>query len=396
MTEKKYPEKIYPKPSDYNGQSIMCITPKDLELAYDRGYEKGRLAGGAEHLDPGASWTRLTSSHPDWDRIDWEALCGRPTILTHSTSCSSISTLIISKGPYTVDYDDGPREIPADLALKIKTLPAMVHSAFHGATQAALDGEEGWALYIHGDLPLRARTANQPAPPGVNTAPGLSRTQKKGTPMTEKKNYPEEIYPKLGFRTDGFGRLTYRTTFNSDFERAYDLGYQDGQQVQGDLTGWSNLTAAIKAGERIDWEQLDGLEAKCVHPDMGTLTRNLARRKGFSEETANGWCQFGENTVWEVALPSGWYGLHGWSLWVKGDLPLRKLTADQLKPGTYFRGKTFIEGGSVELSGVVVQGSDHLKTVIFAGKFEDRLASEVEVLEEYGVGTSKKTPKENA
>ena len=71
--------------------------------------------------------------------------------------------------------------------------------------------------------------------------------------MTEKK-YPEEIYPKLGFRTDDFGRITYRTTFDSDYEYAYDLGYKHGQKTQEDpLT--IEATATVT---RIVWILPDG------------------------------------------------------------------------------------------------------------------------------------------
>lgn len=153
---KEYPVEIYPKPNERIKDSA--------ERIYDLGFEQGRLEGRREKLEPDSGWTRLTTSNSDWDRIDWAALYGRPTILTHSASFSVISTEIISKGPHTVGYDDGPREIPANQALLLKALPKMVHSALHGATQSALEGKDGWAMYVCGDIPLRKRTADQLEP----------------------------------------------------------------------------------------------------------------------------------------------------------------------------------------------------------------------------------------
>lgn len=153
---KEYPVEIYPKPNERIKDSA--------ERIYDLGFEQGRLEGRREKLEPDTGWTRLTTTNPDWGRIDWAALYGRPTILTHSASFSVISTEIISKGPHTVGYDDGTREIPAHQALLLKAPPKMVHSALHGATQSALEGKDGWALYVCGDLPLRKLTADELAP----------------------------------------------------------------------------------------------------------------------------------------------------------------------------------------------------------------------------------------
>lgn len=225
--------------------------------------------------------------------------------------------------------------------------------------------------------------------------------------MTEKK-YPEEIYPKLGFRTDGFGRLTYRTTFNSDFERAYDLGFKNGKlkadlENQAPLVGWSNLTEAIKAGERIDWERLDGLEAQCVHPELGTLTIRLKLEEDLDGnlphpvDTPQAWHE--ESSELEDVIESAWLSNGGWSLWVKGGLPLRKRTADELEPGTGFRARYTKGAGTYTYAWAqVVQVLGEIKVVCFNETFTsiiNRYApANVEVLEVYGPGTFQ-TPKEN-
>ena len=217
--------------------------------------------------------------------------------------------------------------------------------------------------------------------------------------MTEKK-YPEKIYPKLGLRTDAFGCLTYRTVFNSDFESAYDLGFKNGKlkadlENQAPLVGWSNLTEAIKAGERIDWEALDGLPAKCVHPELGTLTYKLERDNVCSSTMPSGWYMNKSANVWKQAVSDSWYGLQGWSLWVKGDLPLRKLTADQLEPGTCFSA-LYTKGGYFHAysRAQTAQVEGGLRVLCFNEHFTHVIArynaAEVEVVEVYGVGTFQK------
>ncbi|WP_237185512.1 hypothetical protein [Rothia nasimurium] len=210
--------------------------------------------------------------------------------------------------------------------------------------------------------------------------------------MTVNK-YPEDIYPKLGFRTDGFGRLTYRTTYNSDFERAYDLGYQDGQQAQGDhpLAGWSNLTEAIADGERIDWEKLDGLEAKCVHPELGALTHRMERDSAYPPYEYVGWDEEASFAVWSEAFYSAWYGRNGWSLWVKGDLPLRKLTANQLALGTIFIGKCPAEGEDMSPE-PMFRTAGH----VIAFDYFQLLQVDPSEVEVYKVVGQLKTPKEDA
>lgn len=152
--------------------------------------------------------------------------------------------------------------------------------------------------------------------------------------MTEKK-YPEEIY-----KDAETGGEHFIPRFRETLEKAYDLGYKHGQKTQEDpLTGWSNLTEAIKAGERIDWEKLDSLEAKCVHPEMGTLTYKMERDEIGFRNNPGGWYIDTSTGAWKQAFYDSWMGFQGWALYIKGDLPLRKLTADQLEPGTCFMGR---------------------------------------------------------
>ena len=209
-----------------------------------------------------------------------------------------------------------------------------------------------------------------------------------------KKKYPEEIYPETATQTiDG---PMYWISHRKDYERAYDLGYQQGQQTQGDLTGWSNLTEAIQAGERIDWDALDGLPAKCVHPELGVLTHRLERDNICSSTMPSGWYMNKSANVWKQAVSDGWYGLQGWSLWVKGDLPLRKLTADQLEPGTCFAARHNKGEYTQSYSYAQLVKADGQKPMVvcYSRYLTDIFATidpkEVEVIDIYGEGTFEK------
>lgn len=204
-----------------------------------------------------------------------------------------------------------------------------------------------------------------------------------------KNKYPEAIYGTRNGGTmtpkqrDGFGGMARRY--------AYNLGYADGwvdrgKSVRPVPAGWSNLTEAIKAGERIDWERLDGLEAKCVHPEVGTLTHKLERYAQCPADDFTGWYKEDYPTGWSGVFSYSWEGAGGWSLWAKGDLPLRKQTADQLEPGTGFCG-THPESGEKLKGMVVVPSPGARKAVIFTRSVPHVAATDVEVIEAYGVGT---------
>lgn len=212
--------------------------------------------------------------------------------------------------------------------------------------------------------------------------------------MTQNK-YPEEIY-RVG-KTDNYVAMPI---VRETLENAYDLGLEHGQP--GDpLLGWSNLTEAIKAGENIDWERLDGLPAKCVHPEVGTLTYKLERDFGYEPESCAGWYVEDYPRVWIGALNHSWDGIEGWVLYIKGDIPLHRQTADQLEPGTCFRARYEKNGETHNYAWAqLLKPSGQKPRVIFFSLalttlFGSALPEDVEVVEVYGVGTFP-TPKENA
>lgn len=218
------------------------------------------------------------------------------------------------------------------------------------------------------------------------------------------KNYPEEIYET---RDGGIMTLKQRDGFGGQARRyAYDLGFKNGQlkadlENQAPLVGWSNLTEAIQAGEPINWERLDGLEAKCVHSELGALTHKLVRDQPEPPYSWMGWGDRGSMiSQWDTIFECAWQGSSGWTLYIKGDLPLRKLTADQLALGTCFRAR-YKKGQYTHTYAwaQVVEVLDIAHVACFNEHFTHVIASyhpaDIEVLEVYGVGTFQ-TPKENA
>lgn len=105
------------------------------------------------------------------------------------------------------------------------------------------------------------------------------------------------------------------------------------------LEGYSNLTEAIESGPPIDWERLDGLKVQCVKPELGALRGKLDRDICSPIDDAHGWWDSGMDGIYIEAFDSAWCGRYGWTLWVEGDIPLIRKTADELEVGRFFTGK---------------------------------------------------------
>ena len=250
--------------------------------------------------------------------------------------------------------------------------------------------------------------------------------------------YPEEIYAT---RDDGL--LTSKQRKNAGagwgrrlaFDVGYDVGYVAGRTEQSDyiesmsslesvltdveqlegedllfvkrliertvravraeqadpLEGYSNLTVAIKDNEPIDWEKLNGLKVQCVKPNIGELQGELKRFSHYYPFTSSAWWDDDADIIYASAFKKAWDGDDGWTLWIEGEIPLRRKTADQLPLGMCFLGTHPEVVGGVELRGVVVTGPSEVdKSVIYSNALSRRAATEVEVVEEYGIGTFQK------
>lgn len=183
-------------------------------------------------------------------------------------------------------------------------------------------------------------------------------------------------------------------------ERAFEAGKADQSDP---LAGYSNLTDARKNGQPIDWDKLDGLSVRIFNPDISIVRGKMARNKYQPRDKETGWWTYGvHEDVYTLAFIQGWKGLGGWSLWVKGEIPMVKKTADQLKVGMGFRGKNkdvvkdciVYEGMKGEpkmvaplpdYKGTVDESTDPAPTLW--------LARDVEVLDEYGMGSLVKPSK---
>lgn len=159
--------------------------------------------------------------------------------------------------------------------------------------------------------------------------------------------YPEEIYATRNGGTlaskdmqvngSSWGR---RHAYNIGCARGYQSGYEAGKAKQSDpSTHYSNLTSAIRDNDPIDWERLDGLNVKCVNPDMGMLSGKLERNPACLPDVCGAWWDASMGYAYINALVDAWYGSKGWALYVEGEIPLRRKTADELEVGRFFTGK---------------------------------------------------------
>lgn len=173
-------------------------------------------------------------------------------------------------------------------------------------------------------------------------------------------------------------------------KRLIERAFRAGKAEQLDpLAGYSSLTAAISAGEPIDYEKLDGLVAKCVHSTLGDLLYPLEvdgnGRKVIWESEGKFWFTTSGGKVWAEALREAWDGQNGWTLWVEGEVPLIRKTADQLKVGTYFLGQAWGDSPCLAYVGHPLK-IDVVKTIFYAPEMLKAITPAYDwvVLEEYG------------
>lgn len=203
--------------------------------------------------------------------------------------------------------------------------------------------------------------------------------------------HPEEIYKDINGKEMSESERLWGDGMNR--RRAYDLGHEAGYakclaDTADPLEGYSNLTEAISAGEPIDYEKLEGRFAKCVHPELPNPfpIGNLQVHNESELRTPTGWREpidsFG--TVRRYALMHSWWGDYDWTLWVEGDIPMRRKTADQLPVTTFFKGRRVGTNGAGSF--MRVGESKNGKFILSAINFlpSPVSAEEWEVLEEYG------------
>lgn len=200
--------------------------------------------------------------------------------------------------------------------------------------------------------------------------------------------YPEEIYAT---RNGGTLASKDMQVNGSSWGRrhAYEVGYEAGKAVRAEqadpLEVYSNLTAALKSGDPIDYEKLDGRKVQLVSPGVGELKGVLTRNERLKPNLPDAWWAEEMSASYIHALYDGWHGKNGWSLWIEGDIPLVRKTADQLDYYTYFYGHTpgekpvmaYVGGSREPWSGRRVHYAPCMATSLTR-------ASKWVVLEEYG------------
>lgn len=145
------------------------------------------------------------------------------------------------------------------------------------------------------------------------------------------KEYPEELY----------NLWCKETTYSEDMEAAYDVGFARGvKHAQANTGDWHNLTKAIADGEPIDFEKLDGRKVRMMNEDGRDLRGyKLVRDSPTKADSPEHWEL--DKTVDYSKYPSeldiAWRGSDGWILWLDGEIPMRKQTADELPFGTNFK-----------------------------------------------------------
>lgn len=162
--------------------------------------------------------------------------------------------------------------------------------------------------------------------------------------------------------------------------------FEAGKAEKSDpLEGYSNLTEAIESGPPIDWEKLDRLKVQCVKSGVGAVVGITVRDVCFSTREAKGWWTTDMDDIYIEAFGSAWNGTGDWTLWIEGDIPLVRKTADQLEVGTYFLGQAWGDDPYLAYVGRPLK-TNTVKTIYYAPEMLKATApaSEWMVLEEYG------------
>ena len=172
----------------------------------------------------------------------------------------------------------------------------------------------------------------------------------------------------------------------TDVRKLVERAFEAGKADQSDpLTGYSNLTDARKNGQPIDWDKLEGLSVRVFNPDISIVRGKMARNKHQPRDKETGWWTYGvHEDIYTLAFTQGWKGLGGWSLWVKGEIPLIRKTADQLEVAHFFTG--VLSGTTSESLMCVASGPGIGKNIRYASDLRPSFhpASKWEVIEEHG------------
>ena len=172
-------------------------------------------------------------------------------------------------------------------------------------------------------------------------------------------NYPEEIYKA----TNESGKEWAERIYKTGFKFGHSIGRDQAKNEfllatkPHEKTEWYNLTEQIQAGANIDWEQLDGVPAKCVHESGAVYQHKLVRNKEHylaPVTMLEDYCPVG----WGGAFVNAWHGDDGWTLFIDRPVPLKRKTADQLELGVEFIGQPRCKPGQTGYCYTVPSGGE--------------------------------------
>lgn len=117
-------------------------------------------------------------------------------------------------------------------------------------------------------------------------------------------------------------------------------GFQSHARHRLDLeercTGAGNesLTEAIAERRNIDFEKLDGRHIMLNHESGARVHLKLERDKGVTDPgSARAWLTYPVSDYLFDAFACAWDGCHGWDMDIVGEVPIKILTAADLRPG---------------------------------------------------------------
>ena len=169
---------------------------------------------------------------------------------------------------------------------------------------------------------------------------------------------------------------------------ASDFVLENNPYPADENAGWT----LFKPSDDIDYNALEGREAKLVHESGSELTFTMRKKiDGYRYDDPSDWDT--PNYTRQVFF-AGWNSYRGWHLYIKGDLPTKKIMADTLEPGMGFDGMG-PDGFTYDklIYYTYPTGVSEVISTIIGRKFK---SSEVEVTEVYGIGTFQKPTKEEA
>ena len=184
------------------------------------------------------------------------------------------------------------------------------------------------------------------------------------------------------------GAIALAEHFDIGRVHASDFVLDHNPYPKDENAGWT----LFELSDYIDYDALDGREARLVHESGAEMTFTL--RRDLFTRPANTYSAWDTPMHTGAAFINAWRGDSVWKMYIKGDLPTKRVTADTLEPGTGFAG--IAPSGTIYDELVRMTDIMGEPIVISRGRYEIFDADEMEVTEVYGVGTFQKPTKEEA